>query len=344
MTRRSRTSSALPVASVCVLLTALLAAGCEAPPPQSKQQGYRGTGMVQVDNPLTDAEKLARNKVPAPQDPVKPGGPLATAEYKNIKVLTDVNSDEFTRLMLSITEWVAPEEGCGYCHNIEDLSLDTPKKVIARRMLQMTRHINSQWKAHVAETGVTCYTCHRGQPVPRYIWHSTPEGRRDGAIIGARNGQNAPAPGVGLTSLPNDPFTAFIEYANEIRVAGTTALPIRGNEKQSSTQGTEATYGLMMHMSQALGVNCTFCHNSRAFSSWEQSSPQRAIAWHGIRMARDLNSNYLIPLQSSYEPERLGPLGDAPKLNCATCHQEVSKPMNGASMLKDYQELSGRKR
>jgi photosynthetic reaction center cytochrome c subunit len=37
-------------------------------------------------------------------------------------------------------------------------------------MLQMTQYINSEWKTHVADTGVTCYTCHRGQPVPSALW------------------------------------------------------------------------------------------------------------------------------------------------------------------------------
>ena len=41
-------------------------------------------------------------------------------------------------------------------------------------MIEMTRHINATWKPHVADTGVTCYTCHRGQPVPANIWFTGP--------------------------------------------------------------------------------------------------------------------------------------------------------------------------
>jgi len=68
--------------------------------------------------------------------------------------------------MLAITQWVAPEQGCAYCHNGDNLADDgLYTKIVARRMLQMTRHINKDWKEHVASTGVTCYTCHRGQPV-----------------------------------------------------------------------------------------------------------------------------------------------------------------------------------
>ena len=52
----------------------------------------------------------------------------------------------------------------------------------------------------------------------------------------------------------------------------------------------------MMHMSESLGVNCTFCHNTRSFTAWDQSTPQRATAWYGIKMVSDLNRNFLVPL------------------------------------------------
>ena len=96
----------------------------------------------------------------------------------------------------------------------------------------------------------------------------------------------------------------------------------------------------MMHISQSLGVNCTYCHNSRSFTDWDQSTPQRATAWYGIRMVRDLNNSYLDPLQGTFPPERLGPDGDGPKVSCATCHKGVYKPLFGAKMLADYAALS----
>jgi photosynthetic reaction center cytochrome c subunit len=57
-------------------------------------------------------------------------------------------------------------------------------------------------------------------------------------------------------------------------------------------------------------------------------------------MVRDLNVNYLQPLTPTYPQNRLGPLGDAAKANCATCHQGLSKPLAGVSMLKDYPALA----
>jgi photosynthetic reaction center cytochrome c subunit len=155
--------------------------------------------------------------------------------------------------------------------------------------------------------------------------------------MGDKAGQNEPARVVNLSSLPNDPFTPFLLGDLNIRVNGPTALPT-GNRQ--STKQAEWTYGLMSHMSESLGVNCTYCHNSRSFQSWENSPPQRATAWHGIRMARGLNTGYMEPLTATFPQHRKGELGDVAKINCATCHQGAYKPLNGASMLKDYPELA----
>jgi photosynthetic reaction center cytochrome c subunit len=97
----------------------------------------------------------------------------------------------------------------------------------------------------------------------------------------------------------------------------------------------------MVHMSNSLGVNCTFCHNTQSFGNWQLSPPQRTVAWHGIRMARELNTEYLVPLGKVLPPNRLGLTGDAPKVACATCHQGVNKPLYGAAMAKDFPGLTG---
>jgi len=62
-------------------------------------------------------------------------------------------------------------------------------------------------------------------------------------------------------------------------------------------------------------------------------------AWHGIRMARDLNNAYLEPLTATFPAQRLGPKGDVAKINCATCHQGAWKPLYGAGMAKAHPEL-----
>jgi photosynthetic reaction center cytochrome c subunit len=210
-------------------------------------------------------------------------------------------------------------------------------------MIQMTQNINGNWKQHVAETGVTCYTCHRGYPLPQdqngqaAYWFSDGGPKHTAGMLGWKNGQNEPAYSVAMASLPKDPFTPFLLGAENIRVQGTTALPT-GNTQ--TTKAAEWTYGLMNHMSSSLGVNCSYCHNTRAFAQWPQSSPQRVTAWYGIRMVRSLNNEYLASLKETFPDHRLGPTGDAPKAFCVTCHKGAYKPLYGQSMLKDFPELA----
>jgi len=185
---------------------------------------------------------------------------------------------------------------------------------------------------------VTCYTCHRGQPVPSNIWFHNEGPVQAGGYAQTPTGKNHPTTVLqaGASSLPVDPYTPFLEHDANIRIQSQDPLP--GGD-YSSIKQTDWTYALMFHMSGALGVNCTYCHETRAFGDWSQSPPQRVTAWYGIRMVRDLNVNYLNPLQSVFPPARLGPDGDSPKVNCATCHQGVYKPLFGVSMAKDFPEL-----
>jgi len=317
----------------------------ERPPMESTQLGPRGIGLQQIVNPRKAEAVAARNKAPVPDDAVDNDGVLVKDQpdvYKNVQVLGDLDTAQFNRLMNSISTWVAPQEGdnasCAYCHNIENMASDEIyTKVVARSMLQMTRAINTQWKPHVQATGVTCYTCHRGQPVPANIWANNPGPKQAGGMAASRMGQNLASPIAGYTSLPYDPFTTLYAPDARIRVVATTALP---GGTGGSIKDTEKTYGLMMHMSQSLGVNCVFCHNSRQFSNWAESRPQRVTAWHGIKMVSDVNHTYLDSLASVFPDNRKGPMGDVKKVSCGTCHNGVNKPLYGASMAKEYPELS----
>ncbi|MBU3738433.1 MAG: photosynthetic reaction center cytochrome c subunit [Rhodoferax sp.] len=316
----------------------VLLAACERPPMESVQHGFRGTAMVQVYNPRIIEANADLHLAPPSLPAAAPDGPKASQVFKNVKVLGDLSVGQFTRIMTSMTAWVSPQEGCTYCHNPADFADDSKyTKVVARRMVEMTRDINANWKQHVAQTGVTCYTCHRGNPVPASVWFRANEEPAGANFIGDKAGQNDPATSVGLASLPNDPFTPFLLGSENIRVNGPT--PLASGHRQSIKQA-EWTYGLMTHVSTSLGVNCTYCHNSRSFQSWEGSPPQRVTAWHGIRMARELNNKYLEPLADTFPVHRKGELGDVAKANCATCHQGAYKPLNGAAMARDYPELA----
>jgi photosynthetic reaction center cytochrome c subunit len=323
-----------------LLASALALAGCERLPVESKQQGYRGTGMVQIDNPrIKAAQAAARPPIPPDTPPIPAAdGPRARDVYQNVKVLGDLPVAEFTRHMAAITAWVSPNEGCNYCHVAENLALDTKyQKVVARRMIAMTQRLNAGWGKHVGQTGVTCYTCHRGQHEPAYSWTKVPPAPRSGpgSLIGNDFAQNKAVPSIGLTSLPYEPYSALLEGAQSIRVAGAQALPV--STHKVSIQDTERTYALMVHFSEALGVNCTYCHNTHSFTSWEV--PARVTAWHGIRMVREINTEYINPLTPVFPKDHLGPLGDPSKVFCATCHQGQNKPLGGHAMAANYAGL-----
>ena len=321
--------------AVLSLATVFLAA-CERPPMNAEQGGYRGTGMEQIHNPRTDAANASKHIAPESPPAASADGPKAKDVYQNVKVLGDLSVGEFTRHMVSITQWVAPEQGCAYCHNVQNFADDGKyTKIVARRMVQMTQNINVNWQKHVGNTGVTCYTCHRGNPNPKQVWQTALAANK--IFMGNDNGQNKPSPTVGLSSLPYDPFTPYLLKAEAIRVNGTQALP-HGNPQ--NIKNAETTYGLMMHFSGGLGVNCTYCHNAQNFAGWENNPPQKMTAWYGIRMVRDVNNEYITPLTSTFPVDHLGPAGDIAKVNCATCHQGANKPLNGKSMIGAHPELA----
>ncbi len=115
-------------------------AGCEMPPPDVVQNGYRGLGMHTNYNPRLLQASLDANVPPEPIPAASPGGPKAKDLYKNVQVLGELTVGEFNRLMVAMTTWVAPEQGCYYCHVNEGFEYDgIYTKVISRRMLQMTQ-------------------------------------------------------------------------------------------------------------------------------------------------------------------------------------------------------------
>ena len=146
--------------------------GLEPPAAQDTQNGYRGTAMDQIETRADAGRSRPSNVAPAPADPAEPGGPAGKA-YENVKVLQQPEHER-----------VQPPDGLddGVGQPGAGLHLLPQHREHGRRQpLQKARrpadaaddpHINADWKRHVAATGVTCYTCHRGQPVPANIWFS----------------------------------------------------------------------------------------------------------------------------------------------------------------------------
>ncbi len=331
----------MPTKTMIGLLVSCLAlVACERPPIETTQSGYRGTAMVDVANPR---EPMGEMEYPAALPPAPSSGPKAGEVYENVQVLGDLSVAEFTRFMTAITAWVSPEQGCNYCHNGANFADDNIyTKIVSRRMIQMNQYINAEYESHVGGAGVNCYTCHRGLNVPEYIWFEpgdSLEGNKH--FAGWTNGQNTASAAFNQTSLPADVFMQYLTQNdnNSVRLAGNAAgAP---TPEDPGTKDAEHSFALMVNWSQALGVNCTYCHNTRNFKSWEGSTPARITAHHGLNMVRELNSDYLIPLQPEYPANRLGPeIGDAPKAYCATCHQGQNKPLNGADAITAYPSLA----
>ena len=280
----------------------------------SLQTGPRGQGMSVTEfnsdlaTPDPDIELVYEN------EPYVPDGSEALAKdiYQNVQVLGDLTEDNFGRLMGAMTEWIAPEEGCAYCHgdgDVETYGEDALyTKVVARRMIQMTQNVNENWSGHVnanKEVGVTCFTCHRGQHVPSEIWFNiTPVNE---ASAGWSANQNRATVLSQSTSLPSDALEKYLlgyetigVHDYESRVANEPGDPL--------IQNAERTYSLMNYFSNSLGRNCVLCHNSRAFYDAEQVTPQWGTASLGIGMVQEMNNDYLVPLQDVYPETRLGDL------------------------------------
>jgi outer membrane lipoprotein-sorting protein len=88
-----------------------------------------------------------------------------TAEqvYENIKVLRGTPADSFNQTMHLMSGQLGVD--CEHCHLQKDrVSDELEPKRTARLMIKMTADINR--KSFEGKPVVTCYTCHRGAPIP----------------------------------------------------------------------------------------------------------------------------------------------------------------------------------
>lgn len=297
-------------AGALVLLTA-----CERPPVDAVQTGFRGLGMEHISNPRTLQDSVNAVAERVPQLPATPSAnqePAPEGTWENVQVLGHLSEEEFNRTMLALTTWVAAEtgQGCNYCHVIEDdgevnfASDDIYTKVVSRDMIHMTQNLNENWKSHVGDAGVNCWTCHQGQVNPTNYWFYD----------------------------ANPDTVDYNRYYTDqagVRVISETALSGDSDNVQDIWD-TRHLYWLMIDMSEQMGVNCTYCHTTARFSDWEESPPQRVQALRGVRMVRHMNTEYMAPLDPHWPDNQRGALGDGPKMQCATCHAGAYKPQYGS--------------
>lgn len=294
------------------------------------QTGYRGTGMAVVQYESDAVEIAARNVLPETPAPILPeaGEPLAGDVYPYAGELGNLTVRNFDRLNDAIGLWVGPEAMLG--------PENTWRQQISLQHIAMTRALNDDWDIHNEPAGVNCYTCHRGNLVPENVWFlPTPLNSWAGPSAMFQN----QATDVNYsTALPVDAMrTYLLESDQAVGVHGTSAR--NPGEPGASIYHTYQTFSLMQHFSNSMGVNCTYCHNTRALAEIEQATPQWAVAQLGRAMTQDVNNSYIVSNAELLPPEQLGPLGDAAKVNCTTCHQGAPKTFGGASAIENWPEL-----
>jgi hypothetical protein len=99
-------------------------------------------------------------------------------KFKNLQVLPkNITEDSLNKVMDTFSASLNVD--CKYCH-VQDKKADTllldkddkPEKEITRKMMRMTMDINEKYfhfneEVKVSEVqAVTCFTCHRGSPMP----------------------------------------------------------------------------------------------------------------------------------------------------------------------------------
>lgn len=112
---------------------------------------------------------VASSAVATQEPPLKPG----MAESPTIKVLKGLTVPEFEQEMQGFVQALGIT--CAFCHVRNNFPADTNEhKVVARRMIEMTKLINQQFfPAYQPAEGesklgkVTCMTCHQGNEKPK---------------------------------------------------------------------------------------------------------------------------------------------------------------------------------
>ena len=104
---------------------------------------------------------------------IQPPAPPNVVDTPTVKVLTGLTVPEFEAEMQLMTQ--ALGASCGTCHVPRNFaSENNPRKLVARRMLEITKAINQQFFSDYEPADgesrlgrVTCFTCHQGELRPK---------------------------------------------------------------------------------------------------------------------------------------------------------------------------------
>ena len=93
----------------------------------------------------------------------------------NLQVLDFDSERDLKKYMKSISKDLGVK--CKYCHDLNDKSIDTKHKKIAREMMRMQMDLNKSFFAllgdslniHEEMTQISCWTCHHGTKEPQSV-------------------------------------------------------------------------------------------------------------------------------------------------------------------------------
>ena len=97
------------------------------------------------------------------------------AKPKNLQVLDFESVRDLKKYMKKIQKDLGVK--CKFCHDINDKSIETPHKKIAREMMRMQMDLNKRFFALLGDSldvhddipKISCWTCHRGSNEPQTV-------------------------------------------------------------------------------------------------------------------------------------------------------------------------------
>lgn len=94
---------------------------------------------------------------------------------KNLQFLQFESDRDLKKYMKEISKDLGVK--CTFCHDLNDKSIDTDHKLIAREMMIMQQDLNKNYFAMIGdsllklenEMQISCWTCHRGAKNPQLV-------------------------------------------------------------------------------------------------------------------------------------------------------------------------------
>ena len=96
-------------------------------------------------------------------------------QLKNLQILDFESERDVKKYMKVIGKDLGVK--CTFCHDLNDKSIDTDHKLIAREMMKMQMNLNKQYFSQIGDSlmqlknplKISCWTCHRGSKQPQLI-------------------------------------------------------------------------------------------------------------------------------------------------------------------------------